>query len=61
MRYSPKDDVNRIWAEKLKERRGMNKAVVALAHRMARICFAVLRDHTVYKPRMRKSLIEEAA
>lgn len=61
MRYSPKDDVNRIWAEKLKERRGMNKAVVALAHRMARICFAVLRDNTVYKPRIRRGSTEEAA
>ena len=48
MRYSPKSDRNRIWAEKVKERRGMNKATVALAHRMARICFAVLRDGSEY-------------
>jgi transposase len=48
MRYSPKEDRNRIWAEKVKERRGMNKATVALAHRMARICFAVLRDGSEY-------------
>jgi transposase len=53
MRYAPKEDVNRIWAERLKERRGMNKATVALAHRMARICFAVLRDDVVYKPRLK--------
>ena len=49
MRYSPKADRNRIWAEKVKERRGMNKATVALAHRMARICFAVLRDGSQYR------------
>lgn len=55
MRYAPKEDVNRIWAERLKERRGMNKATVALAHRMARICFAVMRDGTVYQPRLKKS------
>lgn len=62
MRYAPKEDVNRIWAEKLKERRGMNKATVALAHRMARICFAILRDNSVYKPRLRqKSGAETAA
>lgn len=59
MRYSPKEDVNRIWAERVKERRGVNKATVALAHRMARICFAVLRNETVYKPRMKRS--EEVA
>lgn len=59
MRYSPKDDVNRIWAERLKERRGMNKATVALAHRIARICFAVLRDNTIYKPRLRKENTNE--
>jgi transposase len=49
MRYSPKTDRNRLWAEKVKERRGMNKATVALAHRMARISFAILRDDTVYR------------
>ena len=49
MRYSPKDDQNRVWAERVKERRGMNKAVVALAHRMARISYAMLRDDAVYK------------
>lgn len=53
LRYAPREDVNRIWAERLKERRGMNKATVALAHRMARICFAVLRDNGSYKPRLK--------
>lgn len=54
MRYLPKEDVNRIWAEKLKDRRGVNKAIVALAHRIARICFAVMRDDVEYKPRLKK-------
>ena len=49
MRYAPKGDPNRAWAEAVKARRGMNKATVALAHRMARIAFAVLRDKTTYK------------
>lgn len=61
MRYAPKEDINRIWAERLKERRGMNKATVALAHRIARICFAVLRDNTTYKPRLRKEDTNEKA
>lgn len=56
MRYAPREDINRIWAEKLKDRRGMNKATVALAHRMARICFAILRDNSVYKPRLKQNV-----
>lgn len=51
MRYAPDgSDKNRMWAEKVKERRGVNKAVVALAHRIARIAFAILRDKAVYRP-----------
>jgi transposase len=50
MKYSPeKGDRNRIWAERVKGRRGMNKSVVALAHRIARIAFAVMRDQSEYK------------
>jgi transposase len=54
MRYAAEGDPNRAWAEKVKERRGMNKATVALAHRMARIIFAVLRDETEYTGRRKK-------
>jgi transposase len=50
MRYSPeKGDRNRVWAERVKGRRGMNKSVVALAHRISRIAFAVMRDQSEYK------------
>lgn len=42
-------DSNRDWALKLKERVGMNKATVALAHRMSRVAYAMLRDGTDYK------------
>lgn len=41
-------DLNRRWAFKVKERAGMNKATVALAHRNARIAFALLRNGTRY-------------
>lgn len=41
-------DINRKWALRLKSRVGMNKATVALAHRNARIAFALLRDGTSY-------------
>lgn len=42
-------DRNRIWAFKLKEKSGINKATVALAHRISRIGFAILRDGTKYE------------
>ena len=44
---NPKDQI-RVWGKKLEERAGSNKAVVALAHKNARICFAILRDGTVF-------------
>lgn len=36
------------WAMKKKKKLGMNKATVALAHKMARIGFAVLRDEKAF-------------
>ena len=54
MKYSPDTDPNRKWAEKVKERRGMNKATVALAHRMSRSMFAVMRDEVEYNGRKKK-------
>ncbi len=41
-------DLNKKWALRLKGRIGMNKATVGLAHRNARIAFAILRDGTIY-------------
>jgi transposase len=60
MRYSASTDKNRIWAEKVKARRGMNKATVALAHRIARISFAVLRDGTNYRETKKKEFKKAA-
>lgn len=51
-------DPNRKWALKLKDKAGMNKATVALAHRMSRIAFAMLRDGTSY---MEKNTLEKVA
>lgn len=42
------DDPNKQWALKIKNKKGMNKATVALAHRMSRIAFCLLRDETSY-------------
>jgi hypothetical protein len=60
MKYAPDKDKNRIWAEKVKERRGFNKATVALAHKMARIAFAVWRDQSPYKQTQKKEYKETA-
>ena len=51
MRYVNRDnkDKTRRWAARLKDKAGMNKAVVAVAHKKAKICYAILRDGTVYK------------
>jgi hypothetical protein len=38
------------WINKLKASHGLNKTVVALANMLARICWAVLRHHTGYRP-----------
>jgi transposase len=38
----------RIWALELEARANRNKAVCALANKMARICYATLRDHEPY-------------
>jgi transposase len=38
----------RIWALKIKKKSGMNKATVALAHRMMRVCFCLLKENRNY-------------
>jgi len=41
-------DPLRRWALNLRQRRHHNKAVCALANKLARICYAVMRDHEPY-------------
>lgn len=36
------------WARSLEKNKNKNKAIVALAHRMSRICYAILRDESLY-------------
>lgn len=51
VRYAPqKDDALSRWVTNLVERRGKNKATVALANKLARIGWAVLTSGDVYKP-----------
>lgn len=40
----------RRWVERLAERRGKLRAVVALARRLTRILYALWRDASVYEP-----------
>ena len=45
-----KDDSLSRWINKLKSTRGFNKTVVALANKMARIGWAILRHESLYRP-----------
>ena len=45
-----KDDPLSRWINRLREKRGMNKATVAYANKMARMGWAILRNHTTYHP-----------
>lgn len=38
----------RTWATEVQQRSNHNKAACALANKLARICYAVLRDHAAY-------------
>lgn len=53
----------RIWATQLHDRTHHNKAACAVANKLARICYAVLRDATPFgnpQPRQEKKLCRTA-
>lgn len=53
MRYMVRrDDAKSRWVTALKERRGFNKAAVALAAKNARILWAILAKGAAYQPRL---------
>lgn len=45
-----KDDALSAWINRLRDRRGVNKTAVALANKLARMGWAVLRHGTEYRP-----------
>jgi transposase len=45
-----KEDALSRWVNRIRERRGANKAAVALANKLARMGWALLRHETVYCP-----------
>lgn len=45
-----KEDQLSRWVQGIIARRGKNKAVVALANKLARICWAILRHERAYQP-----------
>jgi len=52
VRYAPsRDDSLSRWIVRLQERRGWNKTVVALANKLARIGWAVLKNNSRYEPK----------
>ncbi len=50
MHAEKKDDHLSRWINRIREKRGYNKATVALANKLARMGWAVLRNNTVYQP-----------
>lgn len=62
-RAGRKLDGLRTWATEIQGRTHHNKAACALANKLARVCYAVLRDHTPYgnpQPRQEKKLTRTA-
>jgi transposase len=55
-----KDDPLSAWINRLVAKRGVNKATVALANKLARIGWAVLRHHTVYQPAKASAVADPA-
>jgi transposase len=49
-RTKGKTDKLSVWTNEIKERRGVHKACVALAHKLARIMWAVLSKGEEFKP-----------
>ena len=49
------------WAKHLESKRGANKATVALAHKLSRICFALLRDGREYIKTAKKNPSDKKA
>ena len=53
----------RTWGTEIQARVHHNKAACTLANKLARVCYAVLRDHTPYgnpQPRQEKKLTRTA-
>lgn len=46
-----RDDRLSRWALEVEQRRGRNVAIVALANKLARVCWAVLRHQDEYRPK----------
>jgi transposase len=51
-----KDDPLSKWINRIREERGWNKAVVAMANKLARIGWAILRYNTIYQPTKEQSV-----
>jgi transposase len=60
-RAADKDDPLSVWINRLVAKRGINKATVALANKLARIGWAVLRRQTTYQPAKASAVADPAA
>ncbi|KFD77634.1 hypothetical protein AML29_19575 [Escherichia coli] len=49
-RASEKTDSLRVWVNCIREKRGFNRAVVALANKLLRIAWAIIARNEMYFP-----------
>ena len=60
LNWPPKGDLRREWAHELKDKKGANKAAVALANKTARVVWAMLATGKPYDPKHKPSIGGEA-
>lgn len=53
-RTGGKTDPLSVWVNRIREKRGFNRAVVALANKLLRIAWVIIARHEVYSPVMAK-------
>jgi len=54
-RTGGKTDPLSVWVNRIREKRGFNRAVVALANKLLRIAWVIIARHEVYSPVMAKN------
>lgn len=54
-RSGGKTDSLSIWVNRIREKRGFNRAVVALANKLLRVAWVIIARHEVYSPVMAKN------
>jgi len=59
-RSSKKDDKRSIWIKELRQRIGYNKAAVALANKIARTAWAIIKERSIYNANHKPAFLKAA-